>query len=57
MTKVTLKEFIDKINSLPKNVLDKEISWIDIYYIEHEDLDKLMDKLLDSDEESIKLCN
>lgn len=56
MSKITLRQFAEGINKLPAYVLDKEISWIDISYMDLGELQYLLSMELESEEDYIEWC-
>lgn len=56
MKRVTLQELIEMLSSLPEEVRQKQIGYLDLAHMTQEDLEDLKSKLLTSKEDWIEQC-
>lgn len=56
MERITLQQLIDGFTSLPQEIKDKKIDYIDISNIDKEDLSEIIFNLMDSVEKMIEVA-
>jgi hypothetical protein len=56
MNVITLRMFIDMLNSLPDKVKDKKFGYLDLSHMEEADLENLKKNLIESTDNYIEEC-
>jgi len=56
MDKVTLRELADMFKSLPSEIQDKPIGWLDIAYPTRDQIEEMKNNLLSSKNTDIQEC-
>jgi hypothetical protein len=55
MDRITLQEFVDALSRLPKEVLDKEVFYIDFSNVNRVDLEEMIERLKNDEETQIRM--